>query len=121
MEGESPEMTARLLALFAMLLGLAFAPVKPVLGCAVAATPSCESCCPAVGHSCCSEANTPARPAPLAPVGTASDDGKQLVAPALIFLCLSPTPDPEPPAVQRQHAARLPARPLLDLICIRLV
>lgn len=113
-------MTARLLLLFAMFFGIAVAPVKPVVRCAVAKVATCERCCPAVGRSCCAASSAPAQPAP--PVGTtASDEGKQLVAPTLFFLCLSPTPATEVPAVQRQHAARLPALPLRDLICVRLV
>jgi hypothetical protein len=113
-------MTARLLLLLAMFFGIAVAPVKPVVGCAVTKAPLCERCCPASGHSCCAASQAPAQPVPLAPAG-ASDDGKQLVAPTLFFLCLSPTPAAESPAVQRQHAARLPALPLRDLICVRLV
>ncbi len=114
-------MTARLLLLFAMFFGIAFAPVKPVLGCAVAAATSCAHCCTSVDHSCCAASDAPKPPAPMAPIGTASDDGKQLVAPTLIFLCLSPIPATESPAVQRQLAARRPALPLLDLICVRLI
>ena len=111
-------MTARLLLLLAMLLGIAFAPVKPVAGCAVVAAPTCERCCPSAGQACCVAANAPA---PLVPAGIAADDGKQLVAPTLFFLCLRPIPATEPPAVQRLHAARRPAPPLLDLLCVRLV
>ncbi|MGB8169515.1 MAG: hypothetical protein WCF18_18590 [Chthoniobacteraceae bacterium] len=113
-------MTARLLLILAMFFGIAVAPVRPVLGCAVAKSPVCERCCPTVGHSCCAASQVPTQPAPLAPVGSA-DEGKQLVAPTLFFLCLSPTPAAEPPAVQRQHAARRPALPLLDLNCVRLI
>jgi hypothetical protein len=104
-----------------MFFGIAVAPVKPVMGCAVAKAPVCERCCPMIGHACCAASQAPTQPAPLAPAGSASDDGKQLVAPTLFFLCLSPTPATESPAVQRQHAARLPALPLLDLNCVRLI
>ena len=113
-------MTARLILLLAMFFGIAVAPVKPVMACAVAKAPVCERCCPSGGHSCCAASQVPAQPAPVVPAGTFLD-GKQLVAPTLFFLCLSPTPATEPPAVQRQQAARRPALPLLDLICIRLV
>ncbi len=112
-------MTARLILLLAMFFGIAIAPVKPVMGCAVAVATNCQGCCASADHSCCAASRVPPQPAPLA--GTASDDGNQLVAPTLFFLCLSPTPATEPPAVQRQQAARRPALPLLDLICIRLV
>ncbi len=114
-------MTARMLLQIAMFLGIALAPVKPVLACAVAASPSCHQCCAAIGHSCCAASKTPPQPAPLAPAGKTSDEGQQLAAPTLLFLCLSPIPVAETPAVQRQHAARLPALPLRDLICVRLV
>ena len=114
-------MSARLLLLLAMFFGIAFAPVKPVLGCAVTTAPSCEHCCASPDQSCCAASDAPRPAAPFAPAGTASEDGKQLVAPTLVFLCLSPIPVAEPPAVQRLHAARLPAQPLLDLNCIRLI
>lgn len=114
-------MTARLLLLFVMLFGIAITPVVSVAGCAVDAAPVCQSCCSSAPHECCAAPSAPAKPAPIAPAGKVSEDGKQLVSPTLIFLCLSPIPAAERPAVQRQHAARLPALPLLDLNCIRLI
>ena len=113
-------MTARLLLVLAMFFGIAVIPMKPVMSCAVAATPTCERCCASAAHSCCAASKLPAQPVPLPP-GSASDDGKQLAAPTLFFLCLSPTPATESPAVQRQHAARLPVIALLELNCIRLI
>jgi hypothetical protein len=113
-------MTARLVFFLAIFVGIAVAPMAPVAGCAVAPVARvCADCCPANGHGCCGAANP--HPAPLAPAGETSLDGKQLVQPSLIFLCLTSLPAAEPLAIQRLHAARLPALPLLDLNCIRLI
>jgi hypothetical protein len=112
-------MITRLLFLFALLIGLAVAPVQAVTGCAMAAPAVCDHCCSPAGHGCCSGSTAPAHPAPLLPSG--SEDVKQLAAPAFTFVSLLPPPAAEPPAVQRLHAARLPVLPLLDLNCALLI
>jgi hypothetical protein len=113
-------MTARFLFVLAMFLGLALAPVKPRAACVIVpAAPSCHGCCAAAEHACCAPA-TPLKPAPIAPTAS-SDDGKQLAAPALVFLCFSPIPAAERPVVRRLQATRFPAVSLLDLNCARLI
>ena len=114
-------MTARFILTLAMLFGIVFVPVRPVAGCAIAPLPACTHCCAADDVSCCAASTAPAPSSPLAPAGNAGEDGKQLVTPTFVFLCLSPIPATEPPAVRRQQAARLPALPLLELNCIRLI
>jgi hypothetical protein len=114
-------MAARLLLFFAMLLGIAVAPVRPVVECASARARPCKQCCAAVEHSCCAASQAPAQPAPKVPARSGSEDGKQLVPPSLVLLCLSPIVDSEAVAVRRPNASRLPARPLRDLHCIRLI
>lgn len=115
-------MFARLTFLLAICLGLAVAPVRPVLACESAPVAnSCGHCCAAPGKSCCAVSSGPAESLPVAPSSASSDAGKLLPAPTLYFLCLSPLPVAEQPAVHRQHAARLPVLPLLDRHCIRLI
>jgi hypothetical protein len=114
-------MTARLILLLAMFFGIAVTPVKPVLACAVKPiVESCAQCCDTPQHACCAVTTATPKPAPALPSPTA-DDGKQLAAPTLVFLCLSPLPATEAPAVQRQFATHLPVRPLVALNCIRLI
>ena len=115
-------MSARFLFLLAMFFGIALAPVQPVLACAPkVAAQECGQCCAEPAHACCVTTNAPGKALPALPATSHAEDGKQLAAPSLVVLCLSPTPAVECPSVQRQQATRLPARPLVDLHCIRLI
>lgn len=115
-------MFARFAFLFALCLGLAVVPVRALGSCAPAsAAASCQRCCATPDTACCELSG--GSPAPSAPskIAPAFGDAKQLAAPALIFFGLAPLAPLEPPAVQRQQLARMPAPPLLEKTCIRLV
>ena len=114
-------MSFRILIAIAVFFGVVFGPVAPSQGCAPVAV-ACKGCCAAQPRSCCTASELPAKPGPAVPASSsAQDSGKQVIPPAAIFLCLSPIPVAEQPAVQRLQAARLPALPLLDLNCVRLI
>jgi hypothetical protein len=104
-----------------MLFGIVAAPVTPVLAaCApAAATMECHSCCADSSQTCCTASAVP-HPAPAAPASQ-SDDGKQLAAPHLVFLYVSPASVAELPAVLRSQSIRVPAQPLFARHCVFLI
>jgi len=114
-------MRARLLLLLAVLLGIAIAPVKPVLAaCAPAAPVVCASCCADSAQACCSASAAPTPVQPLAPVNP-GDDTRQISAPTMIFLCLSPIPVAESSVVHHSSTVRLPAPALFRRHCMLLI
>jgi len=115
-------MFVRLPFLLALLLSLAFGPVRLAVACASAAnTVSCHSCCAEAGMACCSAADrsTPAKaPDSVAPH---SPEGKRIVSPQLVLVGFCPLPAVERAAAHHLQAARMPAPSRLALTCIRLI
>ena len=110
------------LTLLLLLLGLALGPVRGVAACGVKASAvGCHGCCADSAAACCAVSGVPVPETPPAQTAPAADEGRQLVAPALTFLGLSPAPVVERAAVHKRQAARMPVAPRLDLICVRLI
>jgi len=115
-------MIPRLILLFVLLAGLALGPVRGSAVCRkMAVAGSCHACCADPAAACCAVA-CGEKPAPLpVPSAPTTDDGKQLVAPTLVVVGASPAFVLEQPAVHKRQAARRPAVPRLELICVRLI
>lgn len=116
------QMFPRLLLWLVMVIGLAVTPVSPALSCGdTTMAKHCNSCCADMETSCCTVSSSESEPVTPAKIAPSNTDLKTVPMPVLTLLCLQPLPPVEHPAVLRQSAARLPAQPVLDLTCIRLI
>jgi hypothetical protein len=120
---DSPaQMFTRVLFLIALCFGLAAAPVRSLETCAtVSGAPECHRCCADPNAACCAMSGRETAPTLPTKVAPTSSDAKQLVSPTLLLLGAAPLPALEPPALRRQHSARMPAQPLVFQTCIRLI
>jgi hypothetical protein len=115
-------MSARLLLVLAVFLGLLPGPVMCVPACAEQPVqPVCHGCCPKDSGACCAASPASEQKAPPAQTAPTAPELKQAPAPAFTFRYLSPRAAAERSSVHKQQAARMPVTPLLELTCIRLI
>jgi hypothetical protein len=108
-------MFARLLIIFAAIVGLLGGPAASQGLCSP--KPACACCPAAVTMACCDSTPDPT-PTPSAPI---APDAKQAPAPILFVIACLPFMEAGQNPVHRQWAARVPARPLVERICVRLI
>ncbi len=114
-------MLLRLPLLLFLLLSLALGRAQYSVACVEkAGQASCANCCDVGAMSCCVASESKPAGVPVA-VAPQAPEGQLVVEPSLVVVGLTLPPVVERPAIFKQHAARRPVLPLLDLNCIRLI